>query len=70
MGLFDPNSTTWAGAVDGVPASEPLRVVVDGTLVTRNFADVAQNGGALEGPTRPLIFTTVKDEACQAIAQG
>jgi carboxylesterase type B len=48
--------------------SEPLHVVVDGTLVTRQFRDVVSSGGQLEGSSKELIFTTVEDEGCLSIA--
>lgn len=46
-----------------------LRPVVDGKLVTREFRTVVASGQALEGPSKPLIFTTMKDENAQAISQ-
>ncbi|GAA5885728.1 hypothetical protein JCM6882_007546 [Rhodosporidiobolus microsporus] len=48
--------------------SEPLRAVVDGSLVTRGFRQTVASGGQLEGPSKELIFTTVKDEGCTTIA--
>ncbi|KAM0748262.1 alpha/beta-hydrolase [Meredithblackwellia eburnea MCA 4105] len=61
--LFDSSSAYYAGNVAGVAIAEPLRPVVDGTLVTRKFGQVSQTHGALEG-TKPIILSSVQDEAC------
>jgi carboxylesterase type B len=47
----------------------PLRPVVDGKLVTREFRTVVASGQALDGPTKPLIFTTMEDENAQFLTQ-
>lgn len=51
----------------GTATSEPLRIVIDGKLVTRDFRTVVSSGGKLEGSTKDLIFTTVKNEGCLTI---
>lgn len=48
-----------------VSASEPIRPVVDGTLVTQPFVSLVNNGG-LNNKNRALIFTTLKNEAGQS----
>ncbi|KAM0751389.1 alpha/beta-hydrolase [Meredithblackwellia eburnea MCA 4105] len=65
--LFDASSPTYAGNVVGVDMAEPLRPVVDGTLVTRKFGQVSQSHGALEG-SKPIIVSSVRDEACSVEA--
>lgn len=67
--LSDPTSMMYAGE------SSALRVVVDGTFVTRVFGQIVQWGGApfnklyLNSAPKPTIFTTVRDEACSEIAK-
>ncbi|BGO91249.1 hypothetical protein NBRC10512_001312 [Rhodotorula toruloides] len=56
-------------SVPGVAMAEPLKTCIDGSLVTRDFRQVVQSGGQLENPSRELIFTTTKDEACLTIYQ-
>ncbi|BGP31696.1 hypothetical protein JCM10296v2_003470 [Rhodotorula toruloides] len=56
-------------SVPGVSMAEPLKTCIDGSLVTRDFRQVVQSGGQLENPSRELIFTTTKDEACLTIYQ-
>lgn len=55
-------------SIPGLALAEPLKTCVDGSLVTRDFRQVVQSGGQLENPSRELIFTTTKDEACTTIA--
>ncbi|ORY88073.1 Carboxylesterase [Leucosporidium creatinivorum] len=58
-----------ANQIAGIRVPEsPIRPVVDGKLVTREFRSVVASGQALEGPTKPLIFTTMKDENALAIS--
>ncbi|GEM07580.1 carboxylesterase [Rhodotorula toruloides] len=54
-------------SVPDIALAEPLKTCVDGSLVTRDFRQVVQSGGQLENPSRELIFTTTKDEACITI---
>ncbi|KAG0660613.1 hypothetical protein C6P46_004476 [Rhodotorula mucilaginosa] len=49
--------------------AEPLKTVVDGSFVTRDFRQVISNGGQLNVPSRNLIFTTVKEEGCASVGQ-
>lgn len=65
--LSTPGSTLYAGDVAGASVAEPLRTVLDGTLVTRSFGDVVQSGGSLAGSGKSTIFTTVQDESCNSI---
>ncbi|CEQ43135.1 SPOSA6832_05034 [Sporobolomyces salmonicolor] len=51
----------------GVPAAEPFQTVVDGTLVTSQYRDLVASGGT-PSVEKELLFTTVKDEACLAVA--
>lgn len=45
-----------------------IRPVVDGKLVTRDFKSVVAKGEALEGRSKKLMFTTMKEEGALAIA--
>ncbi|GAA5830817.1 hypothetical protein JCM11251_001085 [Rhodosporidiobolus azoricus] len=61
----------WASTrdlVDGAALAEPLRTVIDGSLVTRDFRQVVSSGGQLEGANKEIIFTTVTDEGCSTIS--
>lgn len=69
LSLFDPSTSIYAGYVQGASTVTPIRTVVDGSLVTRAFGAVTQEQGAIEGVGKQIIFTTMKDEACDAIGQ-
>ena len=45
-----------------VSASESIRPVVDGSIVSQPFVSLVNNGG-FNNKNRALIFTTVKNEA-------
>ena len=66
--LYDPsNSAMYAfGLIPGVAITEPVRTVVDGTLVKGKFGQLTR-GALARTALKPIIFTTVKDEACQTI---
>ncbi|GAA6020778.1 hypothetical protein JCM10207_001655 [Rhodosporidiobolus poonsookiae] len=51
-------------SIPGLSFGEPIRVAVDGELVTRDFQQVVASGGPLEGAGKELIFTTTKNEGC------
>ncbi|GAA6047009.1 hypothetical protein JCM3770_004149 [Rhodotorula araucariae] len=46
--------------------AEPFRVHIDGSLVTKDFRKIVASGRPLNVPSRSLIFTTVKNEGCNA----
>ena len=66
--LYDPtNSAMYAfGLIPGVAITEPVRTVVDGVLVKGKFGQLTR-GVLAKTALKPIIFTTVKDEACQTI---
>ncbi|BGP15763.1 hypothetical protein JCM10213v2_003752 [Rhodosporidiobolus nylandii] len=69
-GSIASSGLSLAGALGPeVAFAEPLHTVVDGSLVTRSFREVVESGGRLEGGNKELIFTTVKNEACEAVDQ-
>ncbi|BGP47708.1 hypothetical protein JCM10450v2_003573 [Rhodotorula kratochvilovae] len=49
--------------------AEPFRVHIDGSLVTKDFRQIVASGKPLNIPSRPIIFTTVKNEGCNAVRQ-
>ena len=56
-------------AITGVSAAEPIRPVLDGSLVSsKGFMASLNIQGGLTSTTRQLIFTTVTDEAGATIA--
>lgn len=58
---------TVPATVPGVSASEPIRPVIDGSIVTQAFFQYTNNAN-LGNRNRQVIFTTVKDEAGPTIA--
>lgn len=57
------------GGIAGLsPVATFLRPVVDGTLVTRDFKVAVAAGEQLEGPSKKLIFSTMKEEGALAIS--
>lgn len=64
--LFDARTPAYAGSVVGASLVEPIRTVVDGKLVTRNFGKAASNHGTLD-LAKSVIFTTMGYEACTFI---
>ena len=54
-------------AMVGVSSNEPIRPVVDGTLVTQPFVNLVNTGG-FTNKNRQIMFTTVKNEAGPTIA--
>lgn len=54
-------------SIPGVSASEPIRPVIDGSIVTQAFFEFV-NTPSLGNKNRQIIFTTVKEEAGPTIA--
>lgn len=68
--LLTAQSTVFQQApslIPGVAPSEPIRPVVDGSLVTQSFFD-AINAGSITNKAREVVFTTVLNEAGPTIA--
>ncbi|GJN88954.1 hypothetical protein Rhopal_001925-T1 [Rhodotorula paludigena] len=66
--VIDPSQTLdLASANLDFTAVEPFRPHVDGELVTRDFRQVIASGDQLENPSRPLLFSTVKNEGCNGV---
>lgn len=64
--LLSPSSSSYAGQVIGFPrAIEPLRPVVDGQLISADFADAVATGSVSNA--KPAIFSFTHDEACPTI---
>ncbi|GAA5942017.1 uncharacterized protein JCM15063_004272 [Sporobolomyces koalae] len=51
------------GGIADIPQAEPFNVVLDGDLVTGNGRDIVASG-------KQIIYTTMKDEACNAVEAG
>ncbi|GAA5990858.1 hypothetical protein JCM10908_000049 [Rhodotorula pacifica] len=58
-----------ASSMPDLSFAEPLKTVVDGSFVTRDFRQVVSSGGQLNIPSRNLLFTTVKEEGCASVGQ-
>lgn len=66
--LFMSSDPMFAGRVDGASPFEPIRAVIDGKLITRDFSTAVQNRETLDCLSKPIIFSTVQDEGCAAVA--
>ncbi|GAA5968834.1 hypothetical protein JCM11641_000751 [Rhodosporidiobolus odoratus] len=53
--------------IPGVAQAEPLRVMVDGSLVPRDFREIVSAAGKVASD-KEILFSTVKDEGCLAIS--
>lgn len=57
------------GGLKGLPGMGSfIRPVVDGKLVTRDFKAVVRKGETLEGSSKKLMFSTMKEEGALAIS--
>lgn len=68
--LYNTTSPSYAAAnVAGLSTmAVPLHVVVDGTLVAKDFATTVLRGEGLASAGKAIIFTTTKDEGCPTVA--
>ncbi|KAK4701463.1 cyclin H, partial [Phenoliferia sp. Uapishka_3] len=57
--------------IPGVEVAEPIKTVIDGTLVTGSFGGATRTPvsgrSALNPSNKPMILTSVRDEACSII---